>query len=39
MLTDKESGIGIIAALSPLGDPTASKYERLVARAEQETGQ
>jgi phosphate acetyltransferase len=35
MLTEKESEIGNIAALAPLGDPPASKYERLVGRAKQ----
>jgi phosphate acetyltransferase len=31
----KDSEIGNIAALGPLGDPPASKYERLIARAKQ----
>jgi phosphate acetyltransferase len=31
----KDSEIGNIAAIGPLGDPPASKYERLVARAKQ----
>jgi phosphate acetyltransferase len=35
MLTEKDSGIGTIAALGPVGNPTASKYERLIARAKQ----
>src|SRR5271166_4711107 len=35
MLTQKDSEIGTIAAIGPLGDPPASKYERLVARAKQ----
>src|ERR1700732_850262 len=35
MLTQKDSEIGAIAAIGPLGDPPASKYERLVARAKQ----
>jgi phosphate acetyltransferase len=35
MLTKKDSEIGAIAAIGPLGDPPASKYERLIARAKQ----
>jgi phosphate acetyltransferase len=35
MLTGKDSEIGAIAALGPLGDPPRSKYERLVARAKE----
>jgi phosphate acetyltransferase len=35
MLTHKYSDIGNIAAHSPVGDPPASKYERLIARAKQ----
>ena len=35
MLTEKDSEIGTIAAIGPLGDPPASKYERLIARAKQ----
>jgi phosphate acetyltransferase len=35
MLTDKDSDIGTIAAIGPLGDPPHSKYERLIARAKQ----
>jgi phosphate acetyltransferase len=35
MLTDKDSEIGTIAALGPLGYPPHSKYERLIARAKQ----
>ena len=35
MLTEKDSEIGAIAAIGPLGDPPVSKYERLVARAKQ----
>jgi phosphate acetyltransferase len=31
----KDTEIGNIAALGPLGDPPASKYERLIARAKQ----
>jgi phosphate acetyltransferase len=31
----KDSEIGDIAAIGPLGDPPASKYERLIARAKQ----
>jgi phosphate acetyltransferase len=31
----KDSEIGNIAALGPIGDPPASKYERLIARAKQ----
>jgi phosphate acetyltransferase len=31
----KDSEIGSIAALGPIGDPPASKYERLIARAKQ----
>jgi phosphate acetyltransferase len=33
--TDDCDEIGAIAAISPLGDPPASKYERLIARAKQ----
>jgi phosphate acetyltransferase len=35
--SDECDEIGTIAALSPLGDPPASKYERLIARAKQLT--
>jgi phosphate acetyltransferase len=35
MLHQKDSEIGTIAAIGPLGDPPASKYERLLARAKQ----
>jgi phosphate acetyltransferase len=35
MPTEKESEIGTIAAIGPLGDPPRSKYERLIARAKQ----
>jgi phosphate acetyltransferase len=35
MLTEKDSEIGTIAALGPLGNPPVSKYERLIARAKQ----
>jgi phosphate acetyltransferase len=35
MLTEKSSEIGVLAAIGPLGDPPASKYERLVAKAKQ----
>ena len=35
MLTEKDSNIGTIAALGPLGDPPHSKYERLIARAKE----
>ncbi|HEY1362904.1 MAG TPA: phosphate acyltransferase, partial [Xanthobacteraceae bacterium] len=35
MATDKESDIGAIAAVAPVGDPPQSKYERLIARAKQ----
>src|SRR5262249_57705801 len=31
----KDSEIGNIAAIGPVGDPPASKYERLIARAQQ----
>jgi phosphate acetyltransferase len=31
----KDSDIGSIAAMGPVGDPPASKYERLIARAKQ----
>ena len=31
----KDSEIGNIAAIGPVGDPPASKYERLIARAKQ----
>jgi phosphate acetyltransferase len=31
----KDSDIGNIAAIGPVGDPPASKYERLIARAQQ----
>jgi phosphate acetyltransferase len=35
MLNDKDSEIGTIAAIGPLGDPPRSKYERLIERAKQ----
>jgi len=35
MLTQKDSEIGKIAALGPVGSPPPSKYERLVARAKE----
>lgn len=35
MLTQKHSEIGNIVAHSPVGDPPASKYDRLIARAKQ----
>jgi phosphate acetyltransferase len=35
MLDDDVSEIGSIAALAPVGDPPASKYERLIARAKE----
>jgi phosphate acetyltransferase len=35
MLSKKTSEIGEIAAIGPVGDPPASKYERLIARAKQ----
>ena len=35
MHPDKDGDVGTIAAIGPLGDPPASKYERLVARAKQ----
>jgi phosphate acetyltransferase len=35
MLGDHDSEIGTIAALAPVGEPLASKYERLIARAKQ----
>ncbi len=35
MLTQKHSEIGNIVAHSPVGDPPASKYDRLIARARQ----
>jgi phosphate acetyltransferase len=35
MLGDDDSEIGTIAALAPVGEPPASKYERLIARAKE----
>jgi phosphate acetyltransferase len=35
MVADKDSEIGSIAAIGPVGGPPPSKYERLVARAKQ----
>jgi phosphate acetyltransferase len=35
MLSGKDSEIGTIAAVGPLGDPPHSKYERLIARAKE----
>jgi phosphate acetyltransferase len=35
MLNEKDSEIGTIAAIGPLGDPPRSKYERLIERAKQ----
>jgi phosphate acetyltransferase len=35
MLTEKDSEIGTIAAIGPLGNPPQSKYERLIVRAKQ----
>jgi phosphate acetyltransferase len=35
MRTEKDSEIGAIAAIGPLGNPPVSKYERLIARAKQ----
>jgi phosphate acetyltransferase len=35
MVSDKDSEIGTIAAIGPLGNPPHSKYERLIARAKQ----
>jgi len=35
MLNHKDSDIGTIAALGPVGDPPRSKYERLIERAKQ----
>jgi phosphate acetyltransferase len=35
MLTEKDSEIGAIAAIGPLGAPPQSKYDRLIARAKQ----
>ena len=35
MFTEKDSEIGTIAAIGPLGNPSHSKYERLIARAKQ----
>src|SRR5256886_12258865 len=35
MLSEKDSEIGTIAALGPVGSPPGSKYERLIARAKQ----
>ena len=35
MLTEKDSEIGTLAAIGPLGNPPDSKYERLIARAKQ----
>jgi phosphate acetyltransferase len=33
MPAERDSEIGVLAAIGPLGDPPASKYERLIARA------
>ena len=35
MLNERDSEIGTIAAIGPLGNPPHSKYERLIARAKQ----
>jgi phosphate acetyltransferase len=35
MLTEKDSEIGTIAAIGPLGDPPHSKYERLITAAKE----
>ena len=35
MFTEKDSEIGTIAAIGPLGEPPHSKYDRLIARAKQ----
>ena len=35
MLNEKDSEIGAIAAIGPLGNPPQSKYDRLIARAKQ----
>ena len=35
MFTEEGSEIGTIAAIDPLGNPSHSKYERLIARAKQ----
>jgi phosphate acetyltransferase len=35
MLTEKDSEMGTIAATGPLGDPSHSKYERLIAKAKE----
>jgi phosphate acetyltransferase len=35
MLSEKDSEIGTIAALGPVGSPPGSKYERLIARAKE----
>jgi phosphate acetyltransferase len=35
MRTEKDSEIGTIAAIGPLGDPPHSKYERLIAKAKE----
>jgi phosphate acetyltransferase len=35
MLNEKESEIGVLAALGPVADPPRSKYERLIARAKE----
>jgi phosphate acetyltransferase len=35
MMADKDSEIGSIAAIGPVGGPAPSKYERLIARAKQ----
>jgi phosphate acetyltransferase len=35
MFTEKDSEIGTIAAIGPIGNPSHSKYERLIARAKQ----
>jgi phosphate acetyltransferase len=35
MLSEKDSEIGTIAALGPVGSPAGSKYERLIARAKE----
>ena len=35
MPAERDSEIGVLAAIGPLGDPSVSKYERLIARAKQ----
>ena len=35
MPAERDSEIGVLAAIGPLGDPSVSKYERLIAQAKQ----